>query len=762
MRHVREVLRLKFVGGVPTREIARRIGVAPSTVRATIKRFQAVGLSWPLPEEPTDAALEAALFPDAGTKQGHRRQVEPDWASIHRELKRKHVTLSILWDEYIARNPEGYRYSRFCELYRIWEAKLSVTMRQTHVGGDKLFVDYAGDTVPVIVDRLTGEVRQAQIFVAVMGASSFTYVEATWTQTLGDWIGAHTRALATIGGVPRLIVPDNAKVAVIKACLYEPQVNRTYAEMAAHYGSAVLPTRPRRPRDKAKVEACVLIVERWLIGRLRDRRFYSLAELNAAIGELLRRLNEERPIRRLGVTRRQLLEELDRPALKPLPTEPYVFAEWRVRRVGIDYHVEVEGHFYSVPYRFARSEVEVRLTGRSVEIFVKGERIAVHMRSSGNGKHTTAADHMPSSHRRYADWTIGRIRRAAALIGPATAALCDLILEQRPHPRAGLPILPRHPAVGSAVRHRTSGSRRNTRHRDRRAHLWLGSLHPRSQDRSARRKPAGCGRCADHPFQHPRLALLPIGGQALLTHPTLDLLHQLGLAGMAKAFSEIEASGEAATLTHPEWLALLLDQEASYRRDRRLHARLRYARLRHQAAVEDVDYRAARSLDRALFQKLTEGSWIDAHENLILCGPTGVGKSWLASALGHKACRDNRSVLYQRIPKLFADLSLARGDGRYARIQRSLGGVHLLILDDWGLEPLDAAARHDLLEILEERYGRRSTIITSQIPIDKWHELIGDPTYADAILDRIVHNAHRINLTGHSLRRSRATKLSKD
>jgi transposase len=212
-----------------------------------------------------------------------------------------------------------------------------------------------------------------------MGASNFTYVEATCTQTLGDWYGAHTRAFAAIGGVPRLIIPDNAKVAVIKACLYEPQVNRTYAEMAAHYGTAVLPTRPRRPRDKAKVEAAVLIVERWILARLRHRRFYSLAELNAAIGELLKRLNEERPIRRLGVTRRQLLEELDRPALKPLPIEPYVLAEWRVRRVGIDYHVEVERHFYSVPYRFARAEVEVRLTGRTVEMFVKGERIAVHI-----------------------------------------------------------------------------------------------------------------------------------------------------------------------------------------------------------------------------------------------------------------------------------------------------------------------------------------------------------------------------------------------
>src|SRR5499433_3378514 len=390
-----------------------------------------------MPEEMTDAMLEARLFANAGTKQGHRRHIEPDWAAIHRELKRKHVTLSILWDEYIERDPQGYRYSRFCELYRDWEARLSVTMRQTHVGGDKLFVDYAGDTVPVIIDRLTGEVRQAQIFVAVMGASNFTYVEATWTQGLADWIGAYTRAFAALGGVPKLLVPDNTRVAVIKACLYEPQVNRTYAEMAAHYGTAILPTRPRRPRDKAKVEACVLIVERWLIGRLRNRVFHSLAELNGVIGELRRRLNEERPIRRLGVTRRKLLEELDRPALKSLPEEPYVFAEWRVRRVGIDYHVEVDGHYYSVPHRLARSEVEVRISARTVEIFVKGARIAAHQRMSGNHKHTTVADHMPSSHRRYADWTIDRIRQDAALIGANTAALCELILEHKPHPEQG-------------------------------------------------------------------------------------------------------------------------------------------------------------------------------------------------------------------------------------------------------------------------------------------------------------------------------------
>ena len=248
----------------------------------------------------------------------------------------------------------------------------------------------------------------------------------------------------------------------------------------------------------------------------------------------------------------------------------------------------------------------------------------------------------------------------------------------------------------------------------------------------------------------------------MLAHPTLDRLNQLGLLGMAKAFSEIMTSEQAAMLNFQECLGLLLDREATYRYDRKLAARLRYARLRHQAAVEDVDYRTTRGLDRALFQKLVAGDWIDAHDNVIMCGPTGVGKSWLACALGHKACRDSRSVLYQRAPKLFADLALARGDGRYTRICRALFGVQLLILDDFAFEPIDAQARHELLEIVEERYGRRSTLITSQLPVDRWHDIIGNPTYADAILDRLVHNAHRIELSGDSLRKIRPRPLKKD
>jgi transposase len=437
MRRVRELLRLTRDAGLSVSEVARRMGLARSTLREMHQRLDRSGLPWPLPLDLTDAELEARLYGETGSKRGDRRRPEPDWAALNRELKRKHVTLQILWDEYIEAYPDGYRYSRFCELYRSFEARLPVTMRQTHLGGDKLFVDYAGDTVPVIVDRRTGKTQAAHIFVAVMGGSSLSFACATWSETLGDWIDAHVQAFDYFGGAPRLIVPDNPKVAIIKACVYDPQVNRTYAELVAHYDTALLPARPRRPRDKAKVERAVLFVERWLLGRLRNRRFYSLAEVNAAIAEMLIRLNDQRVLRYVGRTRRQLFEEIDAPRLTPLPAEPYVLAQWRVRKVGLDYHVDNDGHFYSVPYRHARATVEVRATLRTVEIFLQGERIAAHMRGSGDGKHTTVADHMPSSHRRYLDWTIERILREAQAVGPSVDLLCQLILQDRPHPEQG-------------------------------------------------------------------------------------------------------------------------------------------------------------------------------------------------------------------------------------------------------------------------------------------------------------------------------------
>src|SRR6201987_3977624 len=436
LREAREVLRLK-AASVSTHEIARRFGLARSTVRETLKRAQTAGLAWPLPEGMTDAALEAALYASRPSTRGHRGIAEPDWAGVHRELKRKHVTLLILWDEYVAANPGGYSYSRFCELYRAFERTLSVTMRQTHAAGGRLFVDYAGDGVPVVIDRLTGEIRMAQIFVAVLGASSFTFAKATWTQALPDWIDAHVRAFEAIGGVPELVVPDNTKTAIVKASFYDPQINRTYAEMAAHYRTAILPARPRKPRDKAKVEQAVLIVERWLLGRLRRRVFHSLADVNAALGELMIQLNERQSLRRLGGTRRHLVQEVGRPRVKALPHSVYEYSEWRLPRVGVDYHVEIDAHYYSVPYSFARADVAARVTARCVEIFHKGERIAVHIRASGNRKHTTLSEHMPSSHRRYAGWTIERIRKDTREIGARTYGSVKSLLDNRLDRKAG-------------------------------------------------------------------------------------------------------------------------------------------------------------------------------------------------------------------------------------------------------------------------------------------------------------------------------------
>jgi len=437
MRRVRELLRLKFEAGLALRDIVRRTGVPRRTVRALFDRFEGRGLTWPLGEDVTEDDLEGLLFREAGAKAGRRRRPEPDWSEVHRELKAKHVTLQILWDEYIDLHPDGYRYSRFCEIYRDWEAKLSVTMRQAYKGGEKLFVDYAGDLVPVVIDRHTGETRFAHIFVAVMGASSLTYAEATWTEGLADWIGAHTRAFAFMGGAPELVVPDNPKVAVIKACFYEPVVNRTYSDMIEHYQTAVLPARPRKPRDKAKVEVAVRIMERYLLGRLRKQTFYSLADLNAAIAGVLVRLNDVLNIRRLGVTRRALFEAVDKPHLTPLPGEDYVYAEWRVRRANLDYHVDIDGSFYSVPSHLAREQIDARVTARTVELFVRGERVAAHARLSTCGRHTTVPEHMPSSHRRHSGWTIARIATEAAAIGPNTAMLCALVLETKHHPEQG-------------------------------------------------------------------------------------------------------------------------------------------------------------------------------------------------------------------------------------------------------------------------------------------------------------------------------------
>ncbi len=380
--------------------------------------------------------LEALLYPPASQVAPERRPV-PDWSAVHRELRRPNVTLSLLWEEYRggAGAQDGFGYSWFCELYKEWVGRLKPTLRQVHTAGERVFVDFAGHAMEVI-DGATGEIGRAEIFVAVLGASSYTYAEAVWSQSLPDWIAAHVNLLTFIGGVPRQIVSDNLRAGVTRACFYEPLVNRTYADMAAHYDAAVIPARPYKPRDKAKVEVGVQVVQRWILARLRNRRFFSLTELNQAIGELVDQLND-RPMRGWGTTRRALFEQLDRPALHPLPPAPYEYATWKRCRVNLDYHVEIEKHFYSVPFRLLREEVEARITAKTVEIFHRGKLVATHPRSLRAHRPTTTAEHMPSSHQRYRDWTHERILREAAAVGHDAAALIELILRARPHPEQG-------------------------------------------------------------------------------------------------------------------------------------------------------------------------------------------------------------------------------------------------------------------------------------------------------------------------------------
>ena len=434
MRQIRQMLRLAG-DGISAREIGRVLGVARSTIQDNLKRAQEVGLAWPVPPELTDAAIEERLFARSGYKKGVRRRAEPAWGDLICELKRPGVNLQVLWEEYREQHPDGFGYSRFCELLRAFESRLSPVMRQDHRAGDKVFVDYSGKKIG-IVDGATGEVREAEIFVGVLGASSFTYAEATWTQTLPDWIGAHVRMFRAFGGVPRLIVPDNLKSGVHKPSFYDPEINRSYGRMASHYGIGVLPARPYRPRDKAKVESGVRFAQSYILGRLRRQTFFSLTEANQAIAGMVDRINDY-VMRRIGVSRRHLFETIERPVLGGLPASDYEFAEWSLARVALDYHVEVCGFFYSVPHELIRQQVDTRATERGIEIFHQGKRIAVHQRRYGGPKHGTDIAHMPSAHRRYAEWTPERFRRWGASIGPHTEGLITAILASRPHPEQG-------------------------------------------------------------------------------------------------------------------------------------------------------------------------------------------------------------------------------------------------------------------------------------------------------------------------------------
>jgi len=431
MRKIKEVLRLQ-ARSMSNRKIAVCCGIGRATVAEYLRRAAAAGLKWPLPPGLSDAAIEQRLFPPRPTR-ATRDQTLPDWQWVYRELKRKSVTQFLLWQEYLEQHPSGYQYSWFCDMYREWRGKLDVVMRQDHRAGEKLFIDYAGHTIP-IVNQHTGEFREAQIFIAVLGASNYTYAEATWTQSLPDWIGSHQRTFSFLGGVPEILVPDNLKSGVSKASLYDPDLNPTYQDMAEHYGVAVIPARVRAPKDKAKVEAGVLIVERWILAALRNRTFFSLAELNQAIRKLLVGLNN-RAFRKLPGSRQEMFASLDQPALRALPANAYTYAEWKKVRVHMDHHVEFKRHYYSVPYQLVKKQLDMRITDNTIECFYKSKRVASHVRSFFESGHTTVREHMPKSHQQYADWSPQRFIRWAEKVGPSTAGVITRVLSSRRHPQ---------------------------------------------------------------------------------------------------------------------------------------------------------------------------------------------------------------------------------------------------------------------------------------------------------------------------------------
>lgn len=432
MRKIKEVLRLHHELGLSNREISRAANISYGSVCNYIQRARQAELVWPIPADMDERTLSRILFPSQ-KPSGQRRFVEPDFPAVQQELKRKGVTRLMLWQEYRQRCPDdGYSYAQFCARYKAWLNKQAHSMRQSHQAGEKLFVDYCGPTIPV-VNPDTGEVRQAQVFVAVLGASNYTFACASWSQNQADWLSAHVQAFEFLGGVPEIVVPDNLKSGVSKTHRYEPDINPAYQQMAAHYGVAIVPARPYKPKDKAKAEVAVQIVERWILACLRHQTFFSLASLNQAIRALLADLNQ-RPFKKLPGNRRSQFEQLDQPALRLLPATRYQYAEIKQARVHIDYHVEYDKHYYSVPHHLVKESVEIQATEQAVAVYYRGQRIASHPRSYKQGAHSTCTEHMPRSHQAMTEWTPERFLHWAESIGESTREVVNRILMEKRHP----------------------------------------------------------------------------------------------------------------------------------------------------------------------------------------------------------------------------------------------------------------------------------------------------------------------------------------
>ena len=496
MRIIRETLRLRHEAKLTLRQIAASTGRSYGVVAKYLDAAEAAGVGWPLPDDLDEEELHRRLFPDARPK-GPSKAL-PDMAAVHRELRRRHVTLRLLWEEYRADHPDGFGYTQFAEYYRRWSEKADVTMRQRHVAGEKTFVDWAGDKIPWI-DPDTGEIKRAYLFVAALGASNLTFGRAYPDQEVASWIDGHVKMWEFFGGVSRVVVPDNTRTAVIDANYYEPELHPTYQEMAEHYGVVILPARVRRPRDKAKVENAVLQAQRQILAPLRDRQFLSIAEINEAIAKLLVELND-RPFQKVAGSRRSWFEDIDRPALRPLPPEPFEIADWCKAIVNLDYHVQVDWRFYSVPYRLVKQQVDVKSTASTVQIFLRGKRVALHKRVATRGGYSTDPAHMPKAHLRYGQRTPRQLLERARAVGPACAQVAAWIIETRPHPEQGYrSVLGILSLERDFEAERLERACRRAQVYDCRSYRSIRSILKAGLDRESLTQDAGSPAAADHP-----------------------------------------------------------------------------------------------------------------------------------------------------------------------------------------------------------------------------------------------------------------------
>ena len=692
MRKIKDVLRLRFGSQLSIRQVAAAVKLSTGATQSLIKRAEQLGLGWPLPEGLTDVDLEQRLYPQRQGAQGRFQM--PDWRVVHQELKRKGMTLQLLWEEYCqAHAGRNYSYSQYTERYRQWCKKQKRSMRQTHRAGEKVFVDYAGPTIP-IVDPRTGEIHiEACVFVGVLGASNFTFAEATRSQSLADWLQSHVNMFQFFGGIPESVVPDNLKSGVTKACRYDPDINPSYQQLAAHYDVAILPARPYKPKDKSKAVVGVQIVERWIMMRLRHLTFFSIAELNQCISTLLDELNT-RAFKQLPGNRREAFDKLDRPALRPLPRQAYQYVDIKRVKVNIDYHVQYQSHHYSVPHQYVGEHLELHATDSLVQMYFRGKLIASQVKSSGYGT-TTDPSHMPERHEKHQKWTPQRLLKWAGDIGPDTHLWIDTQLKSRAHPEQAYRVC-----------------------------LGLLSL---SRDYPSCRLNKAC-----------------------------QLANREGLVRLKNIKSILKSNrdqiGPFEGLSFTDRLELLLDQEQTLRENRKHDRLIKQAHFKISASINKIDYHQKRQLKKDHVAQLAQCEWIERHQNLLITGACGCGKTYLACAVGHAACLRGMRVRYYRLSRLLLALTQAKADGSYAKLLKQLASLDLLIIDDWGLEPLQQAHRNDLLEIFDDRHNNRSTIVLSQLATDQWYASIGDNTLADAILDRLMHNAHRINLKGASMR----------